>query len=125
MLKNFNWAELKSTIGSRGATFWIRASIAALLLANLVTAYFVFYPFGGTSEEMDQKRQALVTQLRSNKLSFDRSKMIGAKVEKGQSDQPVGNIDAAGAGEFIANSLQRHDAIDKMFLDRLLFHISV
>ncbi len=93
MLKNFNWAEWKSAVSSRGASFWVRVSMAVLLVANLVMAYFVFYPVGGTSEEMEEKRQALVTQLRSKRVAFDRSKLISTKVEKGQTDgdQFLGN----------------------------------
>ncbi len=93
MLKNFNWAEWKSSISSRGASFWVRTSLAVLLLANLIMAYFVYYPVGGTSEEMAEKRQSLVTQLRSKHAGFDRSKLISTKVEKGQTDgdQFLGN----------------------------------
>lgn len=93
MLKNFNWAEWKSSISSRGASFWVRTSLAVLLLANLIMAYFVYYPVGGTSEEMEEKRQALITQLRSKRAAFDRSKLISTKVEKGQTDgdQFLGN----------------------------------
>ena len=42
---------------------------------------------------MEEKRQALVTQLRSKRAAFDRSKMISTKVEKGQTDgdQFLGN----------------------------------
>ena len=86
MLKNFNWAEWKASFSSRGASFWVRTSMAVLLIANLIMAYFVFYPVGGTSEEMEEKRQALVTQLRSKHAAFDRSKLISTKVEKGQTD---------------------------------------
>ncbi len=86
MLKNFNWAEIKNSITGRGGAFWVRVIMSVLLVANLVTAYFVFYPVGGTSDELEERRRALELQLRSKKQNFERSRMIGTKVEKGKAD---------------------------------------
>ena len=86
MLKNFNWAELKNSIAGRGGSFWVRVIMATLLVANLVTAYFVFYPVGGSSDELEERRRALQTEVRSKKQGFERSRMISTKVEKGKAD---------------------------------------
>ena len=86
MLNNFNWAEIKSGIAGRGGNFWVRVIMGVLLVANLVTGYFVFYPAGGTSDELEERRRALELQLRSKKQIFERSRMIGTKVEKGKVD---------------------------------------
>lgn len=86
MLNNFNWAEIKSGIAGRGGSFWVRVIMGVLLVANLVTGYFVFYPAGGTSDELEERRRALELQLRSKKQIFERSRMIGTKVEKGKVD---------------------------------------
>lgn len=86
MLKNFDWSEIKNSVAGRGGSFWVRTIMAVLLVGNLVTAYFVYYPVGGTSDELEERRRALEVQLRSKKQGFERSRMISTKVEKGKAD---------------------------------------
>ena len=84
MLKNFNLEPIRSAMQSRGPAFWVRVTLGLLLLGNLIAAYFVFYPVGGTSEEMESKRQELVKSIRANKQKFERTSLVSTKVEKGK-----------------------------------------
>ena len=84
MLKNFSLETIRASMQSRGASFWVRVTLGVLLLGNLIAAYFVFYPVGGTSEEMESKRQELVKTVRANKQKFDRTRLVSTKVEKGK-----------------------------------------
>lgn len=61
-----------------------RALLGVLLLANLIATYFVFFPLGGSPEELDRQLNSLRAQIRERRQALDRSKLIASKVEKGR-----------------------------------------
>jgi type IV pilus assembly protein PilO len=82
MPRNFelpaSWAALKDPKVA------VRALLGILLLANLICTYFVFFPLGGSPEELDRQLTSLRAQIRERRLALDRAKLIAAKVEKGR-----------------------------------------
>ena len=89
MLKSFNWEMIQSPFQGRGTAFWMRVILSTLLVGNLGAAYFVYYPVGGTTEEMESKHRELTTTLRANKQKFERSRLVSTKVEKGKLDGDI------------------------------------
>jgi Tfp pilus assembly protein PilO len=59
-----------------------RAVIALLLVANLVAAYAVFRPFGGSAEELDAQVASLQTQLQQRQASLQRLRALVSKIEQ-------------------------------------------
>jgi len=62
----------------------VRALLGVLLLANLICTYFVFFPLGGSPEELDRQLTSLRAQIRERRLALDHARLIAAKVEKGR-----------------------------------------
>jgi Tfp pilus assembly protein PilO len=82
MPRNFelpdSWAALKDP---RMAA---RALLGTLVVATLIATYFVFFPLGGSAEEIDRQLTSLRAQIRERRQALDHAKTIAVKVEKGR-----------------------------------------
>jgi type IV pilus assembly protein PilO len=59
-----------------------RAVIGILLVANLMAAYAVFRPLGGSAEELDAQVASLQTQLQQRQASLQRLRALVSKIEQ-------------------------------------------
>ena len=91
MPKNFkapalpaNWASMPSNW--RDPRFLVRASLGVMLFANFVALYFLFFPLGGSPEELNSQLNSLRSQILQRRAALERAKLIGTKVEKGRGD---------------------------------------
>ena len=75
-----NWDELKN-LNFRDPRILMRLILGVLLLANLVSFYFVIYPLGGAPEELDAQLQTLVAQASAQRKSLERLRVLTTKVE--------------------------------------------
>lgn len=64
----------------------IRLVVLVLLAANLVAAYLVIRPIGGSPEELTQQLADLRTQQRQRQGSLDRTKKLVQKIEAGRGE---------------------------------------
>lgn len=66
-----------------------RLVIGVLVAINLVAAYFVFRPPGGSPEELRAEVRDLTTQLRQKKTVLERTRVFVSKIQSGrqQGDQ--------------------------------------
>jgi hypothetical protein len=80
MPKSFNVWPLNNT----GAV--VRLVVLVLLAANLVAAYLVIRPIGGSPEELTQQLADLRTQQRQRQGSLDRTKKLVQKIEAGRGE---------------------------------------
>jgi len=62
----------------------VRALLGGLVFLNLIAVYFVFFPLGGSPEELDRQLASLRTQIRQRRTDFDHASLIATKVEKGR-----------------------------------------
>ena len=58
-----------------------RAVIGALLLANLVAAYFLFQPIGGSVEELDQQLAGMRQQVQQRQAALQRMRALASKID--------------------------------------------
>jgi Tfp pilus assembly protein PilO len=70
-LKNQNWAR------------WL---VGALLAANIVAAFFLLYPPGGSAEDLDRQWASLQAQLAAKRKLVTEMRQHVASVEKGRSE---------------------------------------
>jgi len=63
-----------------------RALLGVLLAANLVAAFLVFRPIGGSAEELEQQLIALRREVRQRQATIQNLKALAAKVEKGRAE---------------------------------------
>jgi len=61
-----------------------RALLGFLLAANLVAAFLVVRPIGGTAEELEQQLSALRRDVQQRQGAIQRLRTLAAKVEKGR-----------------------------------------
>jgi type IV pilus assembly protein PilO len=59
----------------------VRFFLGLLLLANLAAAVFVFHPWGGSPEQLEQQLADLRSQVRQAQTNLDRAKTITSKIE--------------------------------------------
>jgi hypothetical protein len=64
----------------------MRASIGALLAANLVAAVFAFHPFGGSAEDLERQITVLQRELQQKQVTVTRARAIAAKIEKARTE---------------------------------------
>jgi hypothetical protein len=64
----------------------IRLVVLVLLAANLVAAYLVIRPIGGSPEELTQQLADLRTQQRQRQGSLERTKKLVQKIEAGRGE---------------------------------------
>jgi Tfp pilus assembly protein PilO len=85
MRRSFEAFKLPSGF-SRDPRFVMRLVIAILLLANLVAAFAVLRPFGGSAEELDAQLVGLRQQLVHKQATVGRLNMLTSKIEQARSD---------------------------------------
>lgn len=64
----------------------IRLGLGILLAANLVAAYFVVRPLGGSAQELSQEALDLRTQIRQQQGVLDRTRSLVDKIETGRGE---------------------------------------
>jgi hypothetical protein len=64
----------------------IRLVLGVLAAANLVAAYFVIRPLGGSSQELRQQVADLRTQIRQQQGTVDRTRLMAGKIEIGRGE---------------------------------------
>src|ERR1700683_163412 len=80
MLKNFNvWPPNNP----RAA---IRLALGVLLAANLVAAYFVVRPVGGSAQELSQQALEMHSQIRQQQGVLDRTRLLVSKIASGRGE---------------------------------------
>jgi len=67
---------------SKDPRFIARTVIAVLLVANLMAAYAVFRPLGGSAEELDAEVASLQVQLQQRQASLQRLRALVSKIEQ-------------------------------------------
>jgi type IV pilus assembly protein PilO len=61
-----------------------RLVLGLLLLANIVAAWTVFSPVGGSAEELEAQIAAVRAQIEQRKMAVDRLRAISTRVEQGR-----------------------------------------
>jgi hypothetical protein len=64
----------------------IRVVLGVLAAANLVAAYFVIRPLGGSPQELRQQVVDLRTQIRQQQNTVDRTRLMAGKIEIGRGE---------------------------------------
>jgi len=64
----------------------IRVVLGVLAAANLVAAYFVIRPLGGSPQELRQQVVDLRTQIRQQQNTVDRTRLMAGKIEIGREE---------------------------------------
>jgi Tfp pilus assembly protein PilO len=64
----------------------IRLVLGVLLVANLVAAYFVIRPIGGSPAELRQQASDLRTQISQQRNSLERTRVLVGKIEAGRGE---------------------------------------
>ncbi len=70
----------------RNPQFLFRVILGVLVAANLVAAFLVVRPIGGTAEELAQRLTDLRREIGRRQTEILRLRALAAKVEKGQAD---------------------------------------
>ena len=64
----------------------IRLVLSVLLAANLVAAYFVIRPIGGSPQQLSEQAAGMRSQIRQQQSSLDRTKVLAGKIESGRAE---------------------------------------
>jgi len=64
----------------------IRIGLGVLVAANLVAAYFMVRPLGGSAEELSQQALEMHAQIRQQQGVLDRTKVLVSKIESGRGE---------------------------------------
>ncbi|HTC35091.1 MAG TPA: hypothetical protein VK724_17070 [Bryobacteraceae bacterium] len=64
----------------------IRIGLGVLVAANLVAAYFMVRPPGGSAEELSQQALEMHAQIRQQQSVLDRTKILVSKIESGRGE---------------------------------------
>jgi hypothetical protein len=83
MLRSFNLDYSIWPLNNAGAI--TRLLLAILLLSNLVAAYFVLRPPGGSPQELKEQLQDLRAQVSQRRALLDRTRVLVSKIEAGRS----------------------------------------
>src|SRR3984885_3419625 len=62
----------------------IRLALGVLVAANLVAAYFVVRPIGGSAEELSQQALDMHSAIRQQQGVLDRTRVLASKIESGR-----------------------------------------
>jgi Tfp pilus assembly protein PilO len=71
----------------------IRLGLGVLVAANLVAAYFLVRPIGGSAQELSQQALEMHSQIRQQQGVLDRTRVLVSKIEsgRGEGDQFMGS----------------------------------
>src|ERR1700728_2959012 len=71
----------------------IRLALGVLVAANLVAAYFVVRPVGGSAQELSEQALEMHSQIRQQQGVLDRTRILVSKIEsgRGEGDQFMGS----------------------------------
>jgi hypothetical protein len=83
MPKNSDHRLSKQAGGPRGARSWLRATCAALALANGVALFFYLAPIGGSRRELQDESQAVHNQILLARTRATKLSNVAAKVTLG------------------------------------------
>lgn len=72
----------------------LRASIGALLAANLVAVVFAFHPFGGSAEDLERQLTVLQREVQHKQVALTRTRAIAAKIERARTESDKFLVDA-------------------------------
>lgn len=64
----------------------IRLALGVLLAANLVAAYFVIRPIGGSPEELQQQATEMRAQIRQQQKGLEQMRALAGKIEIGRAE---------------------------------------
>jgi hypothetical protein len=64
----------------------IRLGLGVLVAANLVAAYFVARPMGGSAQELAQQALEMHSQIRQQQGVLDRTRVLVSKIESGRGE---------------------------------------
>ncbi len=64
----------------------IRLGLGVLVAANLVAAYFVVRPLGGSAEELSQQALEMHSQIRQQQGVLERTRVLVSKIESGRGE---------------------------------------
>ena len=64
----------------------IRLVLGILLAANLVAAYFVIRPIGGSPQQLSEQEANMRSQIRQQQAALDRTKILAGKIESGRAE---------------------------------------
>ncbi len=78
MSKTFKLGEIKLDLP--------RGIVLVLLVLNLVAGWFVFFPLGGSAQDMDAQLSALRGQAKERRISLDRTKKLTANMDRGRKE---------------------------------------
>ena len=82
MLRSFNLDYSIWPLNNAGAI--TRMVLAVLLLGNLVAAYFVLRPPGGSPQELSEQLRDLRSQVTQQRALLDRTRVLAGKIEAGR-----------------------------------------
>lgn len=81
MRRSFEKIRIPAGLG-KDPRFVARAVLGLLLIANLIAAYLVFRPFGGSAEQLDAQVTALQGQVRQRQAALERLRKLVAKIQQ-------------------------------------------
>ena len=86
MPSNFDIGVIYAKLGLRrnDPRTTARVTLGVLLTLNLVAGYFVYNPWGGSAEEMEQRLSDLRRQVAARHAGLQRTKQLAAKIDKGR-----------------------------------------
>jgi len=64
----------------------IRLGLGLLVAANLVAAYFIVRPIGGSAQELSQQALEMHSQIRQQQGVLDRTRVLVSKIESGRGE---------------------------------------
>jgi hypothetical protein len=64
----------------------IRLGLGVLVAANLIAAYFVVRPIGGSAEELSQQALEMHSQIRQQQGVLERTRVLVSKIESGRGE---------------------------------------
>ena len=76
-----SFSELKNLV-VRDSQLGLRVMLGILLASNLVAAWAVFRPVGGSAEELDQQLAQMRKQIQQKRIALKRTDMISSKMDQ-------------------------------------------
>src|SRR5512141_1405285 len=92
MPRNFNLRALGAKLPKlspgtpRDAKTMLRAVLGTLLAANLIAAFFVVRPPGGSPQDLEQQLRSLQSQIQQRRTSLGMIRAVSSKVDKGRAE---------------------------------------